>query len=234
MFSRCLGSSEDQEVKGLRFQGLNGSTRVVTSLDVYSKTKYLERKQRSAASFNRPPTCERALGFFREPSRAGSRRRQGQEEGVISPNKRPIERFGRSKISLSFSSSSTTPALASMLSEKRSHKRQKIRKQLSSKAKSKSRLVTLDDDGDFEPLGSSKRAWEDEDKDDEERRLESVLFDKLYVPSSKGRAGDESDEEDEGMPDADVDLAGNEFANLMDSEVRHTHAPRASKDLGLI
>jgi len=109
-----------------------------------------------------------------------------------------------------------------MSSEKHSRKRQKTGKRLSSK--SKSRLVVLDDDGGREPLGSSKRVWEDEDKDDEERRLESVLFGKPYIPSSKGRTGGESDEEDEGMPEEDVDLAGNEFANLMDSEVRHTHA----------
>ena len=83
----------------------------------------------------------------------------------------------------------------------------------------------LEEDGDFEPLGSSKRVWEDEDKDDEERRLESVLFGKPYVPSSKGRTGGEPGEEDESMLEADVDWAGNEFANLMDSEVRRIHAP---------
>ena len=71
-------------------------------------------------------------------------------------------------------------------------------------------------------MGSNKRVWEDEDKDDEERRLESVLFGKPYVPPSKGRAGGGS-EEDEDMQEADIDLAGNEFANLMDSEVRHIH-----------
>ena len=80
----------------------------------------------------------------------------------------------------------------------------------------------LDGDGAFEPLGSSKRVWEDENKDDEERRLESVLFGKPYVPSLKGSIGGDSD--DESMPEADVDLAGNEFANLMDSEVRRTSA----------
>ena len=117
-----------------------------------------------------------------------------------------------------------TLALASMPSEKRSRKRQKTGKNSSSKSKPKSRLVPLDDDSDFEPLGSSKRVWEDEDKDDEERRLESVLFGKPYVPSSKGRTGGDSDEEDEGIPEADVDLGGNEFANLMDSEVCRAHA----------
>jgi len=109
-----------------------------------------------------------------------------------------------------------------MPSEKRSRKRQKTGKH--SSAKFKSRPVPINDDGDFEPLGSSKRVWEDEDKDDEERRLESVLFGKPYVPSSRRRVGGVSDEEDEGMPEADLDLAGNEFANLMDSEVRRTHA----------
>ena len=109
-----------------------------------------------------------------------------------------------------------------MPSEKRSHKRQKTGKR--SSLKSKSKLAVLDEDGDFEPLGSSKRVWEDEDKDDEERRLESVLFGRPYVPSSKGRAGDESDEEEEDMLEADIDLAGNEFVNLMDSEVHQTHA----------
>jgi len=108
-----------------------------------------------------------------------------------------------------------------MPSEKRSRKRQKTGKH--SSAKSKSRLVALDDDEDFEPLGSGKRVWEDEDKDDEERRLESALFGKPYVPSSRRRAGG-SDEEVEGMPGGDLDLGGNEFANLMDSEVRRTHA----------
>jgi len=108
-----------------------------------------------------------------------------------------------------------------MPSEKRAPKRQKTGKHSSSKSKSKPRLVALDN---FEPLGSSKRVWEDEDKDDEERKLESVLFGKPYVPSSKGRIGGGSDEEDEGMPEADVDLGGNEFANLMDSEVRRIHA----------
>ena len=75
----------------------------------------------------------------------------------------------------------------------------------------------------FEPLGSSRRVWDDEDKDDEERRLESVLFGRPYVPSTKQGAGGESDG-DEGMPEAALDLAGNEFANLMDSEVCHIHA----------
>ena len=116
-----------------------------------------------------------------------------------------------------------------MPSEKHSRKRQKTGKQPSSKPKSKLRLVALDDDGDFGPLGSNKRVWEDEDKDDEERRLESVLFGKPYVPSSKGRTGGESDEEDEGLPEADMDLAGNEFANLMDSEVRHTYVPERAR-----
>ena len=109
-----------------------------------------------------------------------------------------------------------------MPSEKRSRKRQKTGKH--SSAKSKPKPVALDDDGEFEPLGSSKRVWEDEDKDDEERRLESVLFGKPYVPSSRGRVGGTSDEEDDRMPEADLDLGGNEFANLMDSEVRRTHA----------
>ena len=108
-----------------------------------------------------------------------------------------------------------------MPSEKRSRKRQKTGKH--SSAKSKPKPVALDD-GEFEPLGSSKRVWEDEDKDDEERRLESVLFGKPYAPSLRRRVGGTSDEEDEGMPEADLDLGGNEFANLMDSEVRWPHA----------
>ena len=114
-----------------------------------------------------------------------------------------------------------------MPSEKRSRKRQKTGKHLSAKAKSK--LLALGDDEGFEPLGSSKRVWEDEDKDDEERRLESVLFGKPYVPASKGGTGGESDEEYEGLLDVDADLGGNEFANLMDSEVRRTHAHRRSR-----
>ena len=58
-----------------------------------------------------------------------------------------------------------------MPSEKRPHKRQQTGKHPSSKFKSKSRLVALDDDGDFEPLGPSKRVWDDEDEDDEGGRL---------------------------------------------------------------
>ena len=106
--------------------------------------------------------------------------------------------------------------------EKRSRKRQKTGKHFSSKSK-KGLIALDDDDGGLEPLGSSRRVWDDEDKDDEERRLESVLFGRPYVPSTKEGAGDESDG-DEGMLEADLALAGNEFANLMDSEVRLIHA----------
>lgn len=74
-----------------------------------------------------------------------------------------------------------------------------------------------------ELLGSSKGIWKDDNKDDEERRLESVLFGKPCVPSLKVRTGGESDEVD-GIPEADVGLVGNEFANLMDLEVPRTHA----------
>ena len=120
--------------------------------------------------------------------------------------------------------SSSLPSLrvsGPMPSEKRSRKRQKTGKHPSSKSQLK--LVNLDDNSYLGPLGSNKRAWEDEDKDDEERRLESVLFGKPYVPLSKTRAGVQSEDDDEGIQEADVDLAGNEFANLMDSEVRHAH-----------
>ena len=51
----------------------------------------------------------------------------------------------------------------------------------------------LDGDGEFKPLGSGKRVWEDDDKDDEERRPESALFGTPYVPV---RTGDECDEEE--------------------------------------
>ena len=62
----------------------------------------------------------------------------------------------------------------------------------SSKANQSLSLLKMIDK--FEPLGSSKRVWEDKDKDDEERRLEGVLFRKPYVPSSEGRAGVGSEE----------------------------------------
>lgn len=108
-----------------------------------------------------------------------------------------------------------------MPTEKRSRKRQNTGKPSSSKSKKK--LAALDDDdGKFEPLGSSRRVWDDEDKDDEERRLESTLFGRPYVPSTKRGTGGESDGDGDGMLDADIDLAGNEFANLIDSEVRRT------------
>ena len=141
-----------------------------------------------------------------------------QRRTLILRSRRAIESLGNQKSRPSF----TAPTPVPMSSGKLPRKRQKSGKHSSSK--SKKRLVALDDEGGFEPLGSSKHVWEDEDKDDEERRLESVLFGKPYVPSSKGRTGDESDEEDEDMLEADVDLAGNEFANLMDSEVRCAHA----------
>jgi len=69
--------------------------------------------------------------------------------------------------------------------EKGPRKCQRTGKHSCSKSKSKPRLVTFNDDRDFEPLGSSKRVWE-EDKDDEERRLEGALFEKPYVPFLKG------------------------------------------------
>ena len=101
-----------------------------------------------------------------------------------------------------------------MRSEKRSRKRQKDGKHSTLKPRSKSKLAALDGDGDVEPLGSGKRVWEDKDKDDEEMRLESVLFGTPYIPvGTKGK----------GMLGADADLAGNEFTNLPDSEVRRTH-----------
>ena len=62
-----------------------------------------------------------------------------------------------------------------------------------------------------------------------ERRLECVFFGKPYVPSSRGRTGGECGEADGRMPDADVDLAGNSFVNLMDPEVRHTHFPARAR-----
>lgn len=82
---------------------------------------------------------------------------------------------------------------------------------------------------DAAPLGSKVNAAalleDDSAKDDEELRLESMLFGKPYVPSGKGKGKqrelvlDISDEEND---DQEVlgDGAGRELENMLDTDVR--------------
>ena len=49
-----------------------------------------------------------------------------------------------------------------------------------------------------------------------------AVYGKLYVPSLKGKTGTEVEGEDKDMPEAGVELTGNEIANFMDPEA-HTH-----------
>jgi len=71
------------------------------------------------------------------------------------------------------------------------------------------------------PLGDSDNArlemlLDDESKDDEERRLESMLFGVKYVPRGKGK-GKEPDDSEEGE-DA-LDLGGRGMDHLLDNDV---------------
>jgi len=67
---------------------------------------------------------------------------------------------------------------------------------------------------EIQPLGANLLT-DDASKDDEERRLESMLFGTKFVPRDKtipvGAGTDDVNE---------PDLAGNVFNNLMDSDVR--------------
>jgi len=62
---------------------------------------------------------------------------------------------------------------------------------------------------------------DDESKDDEERRLESMLFGVKYVPRErgKGKATDISDEDYEQVEDVEEE-SGRGLQHLMDQEVR--------------
>lgn len=105
-------------------------------------------------------------------------------------------------------------------------------KQLSSKKAQKQAKKPLP-----QPLGSSatlERLLDEESKDDEERRLESMLFGVPYVPKGKAPSSkqiktaegglvfeiDEEDEEGEGEDGGDGEDGGRPMANLLDSDVR--------------
>lgn len=69
---------------------------------------------------------------------------------------------------------------------------------------------------DAQPLGAVVSLLDDAEKDDEERRLESVLFGKPFVSTSKDELDSDSDE-------AELqDVAGREFENLLDSDVSYS------------
>ncbi|KAL5534753.1 hypothetical protein ACEPAG_1217 [Sanghuangporus baumii] len=74
----------------------------------------------------------------------------------------------------------------------------------------------------LQPLGSVQHLDNDAEKDDEERRLESILFGTDYKPSAKGKSRDDSmflvisDEEGDGGGHGDV---GNAMENLQDADL---------------
>jgi len=69
-------------------------------------------------------------------------------------------------------------------------------------------------------LGAQTALLDDASKDDEERRLENLLFGVPYVPEKSGKEilvvsdDDDEDEEDDGQLEG-----GREFENLLDSDV---------------
>ena len=87
---------------------------------------------------------------------------------------------------------------------------------------SEKQLAIPDDDDDDEPLGPGGRVKSRRQRrDHEEGRLESILFRRLYLPSTPGGIGGEPSRDDGGTPDAGINLVRKKFANLMDSMVRH-------------
>jgi U3 small nucleolar RNA-associated protein 18 len=76
----------------------------------------------------------------------------------------------------------------------------------------------------FAPLGAAVLLDDDADKDDEERRLESLLFGKPLVPGrrSKVTAIEDVSEEDDG-----IDATAAELEGMLDSDVSyHLAFPR--------
>ena len=78
----------------------------------------------------------------------------------------------------------------------------------------------LENEKTAQPLGSARPEDIEAEKDDEERRLESLLFGTDYQPSGKGK-GREAGLiiVSEGEDGADAN-AGNELEQLQDSDVR--------------
>ena len=70
---------------------------------------------------------------------------------------------------------------------------------------------------DTQPLGAEDTAGNDADKDDEERRLESKLFGKPFVPSEKNVIVVEDDQDDFYIDEAG---GGAAFEQLQDKDVR--------------
>ena len=76
---------------------------------------------------------------------------------------------------------------------------------------------------EVQPLGAAGQIDDDAEKDDEERRLESLVFGKPFVPrdGSKGKGGGilvVSDEEDGEEPGFDF-AGGKELEGLQDTDV---------------
>ncbi|KZT24383.1 WD40 repeat-like protein [Neolentinus lepideus HHB14362 ss-1] len=71
---------------------------------------------------------------------------------------------------------------------------------------------------EVQPLGSVISVLDDSSKDDEERRLESMLFGTQYVPSKRSEKNvlAVSDEEDE---DLQIDVGGRELGHLLDTDL---------------
>jgi U3 small nucleolar RNA-associated protein 18 len=71
------------------------------------------------------------------------------------------------------------------------------------------------------PLGSAVSLTDDASKDDEERRLESLLFGTTFLDvNDQDLEFDDHDEDDEGRQDGVGDIIGRELENMMDSDVR--------------
>lgn len=93
----------------------------------------------------------------------------------------------------------------------------------------KRQKTTENDVSALTPLGSATALDDDASKDDEERRLESLLFGTTFAPSSirvSKQSGLIVEEPDRVEADA-----GGGFDNLLDSDVRPLHAlARVKKD----
>lgn len=77
------------------------------------------------------------------------------------------------------------------------------------------------DQAEIQPLGARASITDDASKDDEERRLESLLFGIPFVPSEKGKGNKNvlvvSDDEDE--PERGTASGSKELENLLDTDV---------------
>jgi len=83
-------------------------------------------------------------------------------------------------------------------------------------SKKRQRTELQDEDTEIQPLGAVKSVFGDQEKDEEERRLEAILFGTSFLPTSSAQAGaslNDGYSKDTGVEDeGDLD-------NVMDSDV---------------